>query len=110
MRASSAWAFVVIARRTCCVASAKRVCRKKFCTARNAASPFPAYRWLQTGLDKWAGEQLLGTDSRVGEAFDREEIARLIAASRAGEGDAAHRVWMLIVLEYWLRAWDVRLD
>ncbi len=72
--------------------------------------PVPAYQWLQTGLDKWAGEQLLGTDSRVADSFDREEITRLIAASRAGEGDAAHRVWMLIVLEYWLRAWDVRLD
>ncbi|MGB8506828.1 MAG: asparagine synthase (glutamine-hydrolyzing) [Pyrinomonadaceae bacterium] len=72
--------------------------------------PVPAYGWLQTGLDKWAGEQLLDAGSRIAAVFNREEIERLLAAAKSGVGDAAHRVWMLIMLELWLRAWDARLD
>ncbi|HEX8853277.1 MAG TPA: asparagine synthase-related protein, partial [Pyrinomonadaceae bacterium] len=71
--------------------------------------PVPAYRWLQEGLDSWARETLLAKDARLTSVFAREPVARLIDEARKGAGDAPHRVWMLVVLELWLRAWDARL-
>ncbi|HZI17546.1 MAG TPA: asparagine synthase (glutamine-hydrolyzing) [Pyrinomonadaceae bacterium] len=71
--------------------------------------PVPAYGWLREGLDRWAAEKLLGPESRTAPAFSREEVEQLISAARAGAGDAAHRVWMLVILELWLRAWDASL-
>jgi asparagine synthase (glutamine-hydrolysing) len=72
--------------------------------------PVPAYEWLREGLDVWAAEQLFGPESRTAPVFRREEVERLLGAARAGLGDAAHRVWMLLILELWLRAWDAALD
>jgi len=72
--------------------------------------PVPAYAWLREGLDAWAADQLFGPESRTARSFRREEVERLLAEARAGAGDAAHRVWMLVVLELWLRAWDASLD
>jgi asparagine synthase (glutamine-hydrolysing) len=72
--------------------------------------PVPAYRWLGEGLDRWAAEQLFGPESRTARSFKREEIEALLAAARMGANEAAHRVWMLVVLELWLRAWDASLD
>jgi asparagine synthase (glutamine-hydrolysing) len=72
--------------------------------------PVPAYAWLREGLDAWAAEQLLGRESRTAASLRREEVERLLSAARAGAGDAAHRVWMLVILELWLRAWDASLD
>lgn len=71
--------------------------------------PIPAYGWLRQGLDRWASEMLLGESSRVARAFRSEPIRQMIEQAQLGLGDAAHRVWILIVLEYWLQAWNVDL-
>ncbi|HEV2705046.1 MAG TPA: asparagine synthase (glutamine-hydrolyzing) [Pyrinomonadaceae bacterium] len=72
--------------------------------------PVPAYRWLQDGLDAWARDTLLSPDnSRLAPVFERGAVERLIDEARTGAGDAPHRVWMLLVLELWLRAWDTTL-
>lgn len=91
---------------------------RRFCESRLPAEilqrekrgfPVPAYTWLQEGLEPWVRERLLDRESRVTAAFDRQEISRLITQAAAGAGDAAHRVWMLVILEYWLEAWGVNL-
>jgi asparagine synthase (glutamine-hydrolysing) len=91
---------------------------RRFCATRLPAEiltrpkkgfPVPAYRWLREGLDGWARDTLLGAESRLARAFDREAMSRLIENSRQGIGDASHRVWLLLVLEIWLRTWDADL-
>ncbi|HYE15080.1 MAG TPA: asparagine synthase (glutamine-hydrolyzing), partial [Pyrinomonadaceae bacterium] len=71
--------------------------------------PVPAYRWLQDGLSGWASGVLLGAESRLARAFDRRAVEGVLASAREGAGDAPHRAWLLLVLELWLRAWDVEL-
>lgn len=92
---------------------------RRFCARRLPAEilnrpkkgfPVPAYQWLREGLDAWAHETLLGAESRIARAFRPEAVRRVIEDARLGVGDAAHRAWILIVLELWLRAWDASLD
>ncbi|MCA1816673.1 MAG: asparagine synthase (glutamine-hydrolyzing) [Acidobacteria bacterium] len=71
--------------------------------------PVPAYRWLREGLDSWARDTLLGAESRLARAFDREAVSRTVEDARQGIGDARHRVWLLLILETWLRVWDAQL-
>ncbi len=72
--------------------------------------PVPAYRWLQDGLDTWARDVLLGSNSRLSGILRAEAVERLVAQARRGETDAPHRLWLLVVLNLWLEAWDARLD
>jgi asparagine synthase (glutamine-hydrolysing) len=67
--------------------------------------PVPAYRWLRRDLQAWARDLLLGTESRMRGLFDPGTMARQLDRCRDGDNEAAHRVWILVVLEYWIRAW-----
>ena len=67
--------------------------------------PVPAYAWLAGDLGKWAEELLYARESRIGELLHMDYARPLLAHARAGDHAAAHKVWLLIVLEYWLRAW-----
>jgi asparagine synthase (glutamine-hydrolysing) len=71
--------------------------------------PVPAYEWLKQGMDEWASQALLGPESRLARAFRPEAVRRVIEDARLGVGDAAHRVWIMLVLEFWLRTWDAEL-
>lgn len=77
---------------------------------RKRGFPVPAYQWLQAGLETWAAETLLAPAGRLFGAFDQEAVKDLLRKSREGDLTAAHQVWSLIVLELWLRAWEVNLD
>ena len=92
---------------------------RRFCAKRLPAEiltrpkkgfPVPAYTWLRQGLDAWAVETLLGQESRLARHFQHDAVRRVIEDARLGVGDAAHRVWILVVLELWLRVWDASLD
>jgi asparagine synthase (glutamine-hydrolysing) len=72
--------------------------------------PVPAYRWFQTGLGAWARDVLLGSDARFKRAIARNVVSELVQSAERGHLQAAHKVWLLIVLELWLRAWAVDLD
>ena len=67
--------------------------------------PVPAYRWLSDGLDCWARERLLDTDSRLGGWFDRTVVRDVVGRSARGDAEAAHQTWSLLILEEWLRRW-----
>lgn len=72
--------------------------------------PVPVNRWLASGLQNWAKDMLLGPDSRVADAFSEDALRRLLAKATNGHSeDAANDVWLLIVLEFWLRGWDADL-
>ena len=67
--------------------------------------PVPAYGWLANELKGWADNLLLGPGSRTGELFLLDRARPLLAGAQVGNVAAAHKVWILIVLEHWLRAW-----
>lgn len=71
--------------------------------------PDPADRWLQTGLDTWAREVLLGSTGKLTNVFSASTMESIINDAKRGIGDAPQRVWVMIVLELWLRLWDVNL-
>ena len=72
--------------------------------------PVPAYRWLQTGLAPWAEDRLVGSDSRLGAAFNRDGVRSIVSRAARGDLQAAHETWLLIVLECWLQAWGATLN
>lgn len=67
--------------------------------------PVPAYDWLAKDLHSWAEDLLFGPGSKLGAYLHLEHARPVLARARAGDELAAHKVWLLIVLEHWLRAW-----
>ncbi|GMV31406.1 MAG: asparagine synthetase B [Rhodanobacteraceae bacterium] len=67
--------------------------------------PVPAYRWLAGDLGAWAAQRLSDDRSPIYEWLAREPALAAVAAARAGDDDAAHRTWALLVLDYWMRRW-----
>ena len=49
----------------------------------------------------------MGKEARVSRLFRSETMDRELRAASAGDSGAGHRVWVLIVLETWLREFDV---
>jgi asparagine synthase (glutamine-hydrolysing) len=73
--------------------------------------PVPICEWLAdpTGSE-WATMLLTGTKARARHCFKSEPMRRQISAAASGDADAAYRTWLLIVLEVWLREFDVEID
>jgi asparagine synthase (glutamine-hydrolysing) len=72
--------------------------------------PVPVNGWLQYGLGKWAGDVLSGDNSRIATGFSPQAIKDLVFRAEQGARDAPGKVWLLIVLEFWLQAWNASLD
>jgi hypothetical protein len=43
-------------------------------------------------------------------AFRHEEMRTLLRGAASGRNDAAQKVWLLVILEHWLRAWNADLN
>ena len=71
--------------------------------------PVPAQHWLSNGLDEWSRDILLGEDSRLARAFSREALTKLVAKVPQGRPSDSENVWLLLVLEFWLRVWKAEL-
>lgn len=67
--------------------------------------PVPAYRWLAGPLKDWAAS-LLGPGSRLSGYLDLTHLPPVLHAACHGNLAAAHKVWLLIVAELWLQAWQ----
>jgi asparagine synthase (glutamine-hydrolysing) len=67
--------------------------------------PVPAYRWLRGELRGWAGSLLLGHGSRIADMFHIDRIRPVMVQAGRGNIQAGHKIWLLLVLEHWLRAW-----
>jgi asparagine synthase (glutamine-hydrolysing) len=71
--------------------------------------PVPAQQWLANGLGGWAREILLGKNSRLGAAFSRDALNELLIKASQGSQHDADSIWVLLVLEFWLRVWKMDL-
>jgi asparagine synthase (glutamine-hydrolysing) len=67
--------------------------------------PVPAYQWLQTSLGAWAEDLLFSPSARSSSLWNMQEARPVLARARAGDGAAAHKIWLLLLAEHWLRAW-----
>jgi asparagine synthase (glutamine-hydrolysing) len=71
--------------------------------------PVPVTRWLADDplIRSWAVEHIAGKQSRIKYLFQPQEMERQLRLAATGDLKAADKVWVLIVLETWLRAFDV---
>ncbi len=68
--------------------------------------PVPAYRWLTRGLRDWAEQRLFDKSGRL-ETLFRMEVARTVFDDAVkGDVSAAHKIWVMIILDHWLEAWQ----
>ena len=69
--------------------------------------PVPVYGWLSDVLRDLAFDLVLGRDSRLHAWFDRDALEPYVLRGVAADAMAhdRHRLWHLMILEYWLRAW-----
>jgi len=67
--------------------------------------PVPAYRWLTGELGTWGESFICGSKSRISEYFDTSGVYPVLTAARQGDIVAAHKFWVLIIAEQWMRQW-----
>lgn len=69
--------------------------------------PVPVYEWLAGPLKGLARDLIASSDSRLRTWFDAGELGELLRTGVADEATAPdrHRLWHLMILELWLRAW-----
>lgn len=63
----------------------------------------PVDRWLREDLRAMVQDLLLGPDAAYARYLDREPVASLVAYHLAGRTGGAHKLWLLLVFELWLR-------
>jgi hypothetical protein len=56
---------------------------------------------------QWAAQYIGGKQARLKHLFDVQEMQRQLRRAAAGDQSAADKSWLLIVLETWLREFDV---
>ena len=63
---------------------------------------------LRVGQSRsWAVEHLVGKQAKLKYLFQPQEMERQLRRAATGELEAANKSWLLIVLETWLREFDV---
>lgn len=67
--------------------------------------PVPAYEWLKSDTGKWAESFVFGKDAALRSLLDLSQGRAALDTARNGDEIAAHKVWLLIVLEQWARVW-----
>ncbi len=67
--------------------------------------PVPAYRWLSGELRTWAENRLFSPGSHLHELFHMERVRPAFDQAVSGNNSAAHKVWTLLILGYWLEVW-----
>jgi asparagine synthase (glutamine-hydrolysing) len=73
--------------------------------------PIPVNRWLaEDEFSRWTRELLTGKRARLRRLFNPHEIVKQIDRAARGDHAAAPKTWLLIVLETWLREYNVEID
>ena len=70
----------------------------------------PLDHWFRGELKTTTQELLLAADARCAELFRPEAMRHQFDQHQRGEADHSSRLWALLVLEHWLRRWDVPLS
>jgi asparagine synthase (glutamine-hydrolysing) len=70
--------------------------------------PVPVCRWLTDDtFGRWAAQHIGGDQAKLRFLFQPEEINRQLRRAAAGDEKSGDKCWQLIVLETWLREFDV---
>jgi asparagine synthase (glutamine-hydrolysing) len=67
--------------------------------------PVPAYQWLAGSLGARAEDIITGPSSRLPAMFEIDPMRAAVEGARRGQRECAHQVWVLLVLDQWLRVW-----
>jgi len=67
--------------------------------------PVPAYVWIGGKLGQWVKDRLERSAETLGHWIDLSRVDPVLVEARRGNIDAAHKIWMLIVLDAWIRRW-----
>jgi asparagine synthase (glutamine-hydrolysing) len=70
---------------------------------RKMGFPVPLARWLRGPFLPLVRELLLSPRSADRRLFDPPAVARIVEEHRSGVRDHAHRLWLLLGLELWMR-------
>ncbi len=86
---------------------AQRHLPERIITRPKQGFPVPVYGWLSNSLKPWAHDLVGGSDSRLRNWLTRQGIDAALANGSATESNMLdrHRLWNLLILELWLRAW-----
>jgi asparagine synthase (glutamine-hydrolysing) len=70
--------------------------------------PVPVCRWLtDDSFGRWVAQHIGGDQAKLRFLFQPEEINRQLHRATAGDEKSGDKCWQLIVLETWLREFDV---
>jgi asparagine synthase (glutamine-hydrolysing) len=69
--------------------------------------PVPVYGWLSTVLKDVAFDLVLGPHAKLHRWLERSALEPYVDRGVAADAEThdRHRLWHLMILEYWLRAW-----
>jgi asparagine synthase (glutamine-hydrolysing) len=67
----------------------------------------PLGMWFRGPLYRRVSELLLASDARIYDYFHVDPIRRLIDENVKGRADHGKRIWALLMLESWLRQYEV---
>jgi hypothetical protein len=69
----------------------------------------PVHYWLRGDLRKFAAEILLDLNARTRDILDRSALLDLLNFRGGGvPGFYGDRIWLLLSLEFWMQAHDIR--
>jgi asparagine synthase (glutamine-hydrolysing) len=66
--------------------------------------PVPAYGWLEGTLGAWAEDRLL-RHGGLDRWFDVASLRPVLAQAMGGVLAAQHKIWSMLILDFWLEAW-----
>jgi asparagine synthase (glutamine-hydrolysing) len=67
--------------------------------------PVPAYHWLNGETGRWAEGLICDPKSCLSEYFEISTVIPILKSARQGDAISAHKVWVLIIAEEWMRQW-----
>jgi asparagine synthase (glutamine-hydrolysing) len=90
--------------------AAKRLPRE-IITRPKKGFPVPVYQWLRNErFSTWAVDHLSGNRAQLKHLFRPDAMkAQLRRAATTGDPEAATKSWLLIVLETWMRGFNIDL-
>jgi asparagine synthase (glutamine-hydrolysing) len=73
--------------------------------------PVPVCEWLKgDSFSSWAVEHLVGKHARLKSLFQPQRMEQQLRRAAKGDLAAGNKSWLLIVLETWLREFDVDVE
>lgn len=68
--------------------------------------PVPAYGWLRGELRTWVEHRLFKPSNPLHELFNMERARPVFERAVSGDIAAAHKIWILLILGYWVESWQ----